>query len=136
MPVLREAFQSKQEGKAMTDETVFHIVRMTFHEEKDSPTLTELPERLKEQVQEELKRLKQNYLKAKDNDEREAILADTDALLAASEDLLALRLNKILRRAEYSARADSVQTDSLTEEERILYLGISSAANNYLKVQP
>ena len=120
----------------MTTEPIFHLVRMAFHEEKESPGLVELPERLKEQVSEELNRLKQSYLQASNNDERESILADTDALLAASEDLLALRLNKILKRAEYSARADSIQTDSLTEEERILYLGVSSAANNYLKVQP
>jgi len=120
----------------MTDEPIFHAVRMAFHEERESPGLVELPDRLKEQVSEAINKLKQDYLQAKDNDEREAILADTDALLAASEDLWALRLNKILKRAEYSARADSVETDSLTEEERILYLGVFGGACAYLKVQP
>lgn len=119
----------------MTDEPIFHLVRMAFHEEKDSPTLTELPERLQEQVQEALNKLKQNYLKAKDNDERESILADTDALLAASEDLWALRLNKILKRAEYSARAGSIAFDSLTEDERGLYGTVVNLSVDYLKVQ-
>lgn len=121
----------------MTDEPIFHSVRMAFHEERESPTLTELPDRLKEQVSEALNRLKRDYTSLpEDNGIREAILADIDALLAASEDLWALRLNKILKRAEYSARADSVETDSLTEEERILYLGVFGGACAYLKVQP
>jgi hypothetical protein len=132
--LLREAVLVQAEGDRMTESPIFDILRECFREERDSPTLVDLSPGTITNANAEVQRLRGMFRTTTDADERERITYDADAIIAALEDLLQLRLHKIYKWAYSDACAGEAMTHSgMMEVEKLHYTQMLDTSIEYLK---
>jgi DNA replication initiation complex subunit (GINS family) len=118
----------------MTEE-LFDSLRLYFREQSDSAGLVEIPGDLKAKVRQVLNAYTVLFKQEKDTDKRESLQIDAEALLSAAEDLMQLRLHKILHAVEYAATGGVDQVDGMTAEEKLLYKDCRDRAAEYLQIK-